>query len=143
MQDVVVTPRVIIPGGELAVAFSRSGGPGGQNVNKVSSKVELRWNPATSSALTADERAWLLERLRSRLTSDGTLIVTSTATRDQLKNRDDATSKLALIVRAALHRPKPRRATKPSRAVKRRRVADKRHRAEIKRNRNSRATSGE
>jgi ribosome-associated protein len=137
MQDVVVTPRVIIPGGELAVAFSRSGGPGGQNVNKVSSKVELRWNPATSSALTADERAWLLERLRSRLTSDGTLIVTSTATRDQLKNRDDATSKLALIVRAALHRPKPRRATKPSRAVKRRRVADKRHRAEIKRNRSS------
>jgi ribosome-associated protein len=137
MQDVVVTPRVIIPGGELAIAFSRSGGPGGQNVNKVSSKVELRWNPTTSSALTADERAWLLERLRSRLTSDGTLIVTSTATRDQLKNRDDATSKLALIVRAALDRPKPRRPTKPSRGVKRRRVADKRHRAEIKRNRSS------
>jgi ribosome-associated protein len=135
MQDVVVTPRVIIPGGELAIAFSRSGGPGGQNVNKVSSKVELRWNPTTSSALTADERAWLVERLRSRLTSDGTLIVTSTATRDQLKNRDDATSKLALIVRAALDRPKPRRPTKPSRSLKRRRVADKRHRAEIKRNR--------
>jgi ribosome-associated protein len=137
MQDVVVTPRVIIPGGELAIAFSRSGGPGGQNVNKVSSKVELRWNPATSSALTADERAWLIERLRTRLTTDGTLIVTSSATRDQLKNRDDATSKLALIVRAALDRPKPRRPTKPSRGVKRRRIADKRHRAEIKRNRGS------
>src|SRR5215510_3429972 len=135
MQDVVVTPRVIIPGGELAFAFSRSGGPGGQNVNKVSSKVELRWNPTTSVALTADERAWLIERLRSRLTSDGTLIVTSTRTRDQLKNRDDATSKLALIVRAALARPKPRRTTKPSRAARRRRVADKRHHSEIKRNR--------
>ena len=135
MQDVVVTPRVIIPGGELAFAFSRSGGPGGQNVNKVSSKVELRWNPTTSSALTADDRAWLIERLRSRLTSDGTLIVTSTRTRDQLKNRDDATSKLALIVRAALDRPKPRRASKPSRAARHRRVADKRHHAEIKRNR--------
>jgi len=73
--------------------------------------------------------------LRSRLTGDGTLIVTSTATRDQLKNRADATSKLALIVRAALDRPKPRRATKPSRGAKRRRVADKRHHAEIKRNR--------
>ena len=138
MQDVVVTPRVIIPGGELAFAFSRSGGPGGQNVNKVSSKVELRWNPTTSTALTADERAWLIERLRSRLTSDGTLIVTSTATRDQLKNRDDATSKLALIVRAALVRPRPRRATQPSRAARGRRVADKRHQAEIKRNRRAR-----
>jgi ribosome-associated protein len=138
MQDIVVTPRVTIPGGELAIAFARSGGPGGQNVNKVASKVELRWNPTTSAALGDDERAWLIERLRSRLTSDGTLIVTSTATRDQLKNRDDATEKLALIVRTALARPKPRRATRPSRSAKRRRVADKRHKSEIKRNRTSR-----
>ena len=135
MRDIVVSPRLTIPGGELAIAFSRSGGPGGQNVNKVSSKVELRWNPTTSTALTADERAWLIGRLGSRLTSDGTLIVTSTATRDQLKNRDDATGKLALIVRAALDRPKPRKPTKVSRGAKRRRVADKRHKAEIKRNR--------
>jgi ribosome-associated protein len=138
MQDIVVTPRVTIPGGELAIAFSRSGGPGGQNVNKVSSKVLLRWNPTTSTALADDERAWLLERLARRLTSDGTLIVTSTATRDQLKNRDDAVEKLALIVRAALARPKPRKATKVSRGAKRRRVADKRHHAEIKRNRSGR-----
>ena len=138
MQDLVVTPRVTIPGGELAIAFARAGGPGGQNVNKVSSKVELRWNPTTSAALTDEDRAWLVHRLRSRLTTDGTLIVTSTATRDQGKNRDDATSKLALIVRAALDRPKPRRATRPSRSAKRRRVADKRHHAEIKRNRSSR-----
>jgi len=138
MQDLVVTPRVTIPAGELALAFARSGGPGGQNVNKVSSKVELRWNPTTSAALTDDDRAWLVQRLRSRLTSDGTLIVTSTATRDQAKNRDDATSKLALIVRAALDRPRPRRATRPSRAVKRRRLADKRHHAEIKRSRTGR-----
>jgi ribosome-associated protein len=138
MQDIVVTPRVIIPAGELAIAFARAGGPGGQNVNKVASKVELRWNPVTSAALSSDDRAWLVERLRSRLTSDGTLIVTSTATRDQLKNRDDATSKLALIVRAALARPKPRHATRPSRSAKRRRIADKRHHAEIKRNRSSR-----
>jgi ribosome-associated protein len=138
VQDVVVTPQVTIPAGELALAFARSGGPGGQNVNKVASKVELRWNPTTSAALTEDERTWLVHRLKSRLTSDGTLIVTSTATRDQLKNRDDATSKLALIVRAALDRPKPRRATRPSRAAKRRRIADKRHHAERKRNRTSR-----
>ncbi|TMQ03912.1 MAG: aminoacyl-tRNA hydrolase [Deltaproteobacteria bacterium] len=135
MDDIVVTPRLVIPGEELAIAFARSGGPGGQNVNKVASKVELRWNPTTSAALGPDDRAWLVERLRSRLTSDGTLIVTSTATRDQRKNRDDATEKLALIVRTALHRPTPRRATQPSRGAKRRRLVDKRHRAEVKRGR--------
>jgi ribosome-associated protein len=137
-DDLVVTPRVIIPAGELEVAFSRSGGPGGQNVNKVASKVELRWRPTTSAVLGAlgdDERAWLLARLENRLTLDGTLIVTSTATRDQLKNRDDASAKLALIVRAALDRPKPRKPTKVSRGAKRRRVADKRRHGEAKRNR--------
>jgi ribosome-associated protein len=133
--DLVVTPRVRIPAGELSFAFARSGGPGGQNVNKVSSKAELRWNPVHSNALGADDRAWLLERLGNRLTNDGTLIVTSTLTRDQIQNRDDALSKLTLIVRAALDRPKHRRATKPTRASKRRRVDAKRHRSEIKRNR--------
>ncbi len=135
MADLVITPRITIPAGELAFSFARSGGPGGQNVNKVASKVELRWNPGTSSALSDEDRAWLLERLRNRLTSEGELIVTSTATRDQIKNRDDAAEKLALIVRTALERPKPRKATKPSRAAKRRRVADKRHHAAIKRSR--------
>jgi ribosome-associated protein len=133
--DLVINDRVTIPAGELSIAFSRSGGPGGQNVNKVSSKVDLRWNPRTSAALSETDREWLLQKLRSKLTSDGTLIITSTLTRDQLKNRDDATSKLALIVRAALDRPKPRRATKVSRGAKRRRVADKRHHAEKKANR--------
>jgi ribosome-associated protein len=135
MRGIFVSPRLTIPAGELAIAFARSGGPGGQNVNKVSSKVELRWNPETSAALGADDRVWLLARLANRLTTDGTLIVTSTATRDQVKNRDDAASKLALIVRSALERPKTRRATKPTRASKRRRVEDKRHRAAIKRSR--------
>jgi ribosome-associated protein len=135
VRDLVVTPRLTIPAGELSITFARSGGPGGQNVNKVSSKVDLRWNPVTSSALTADDRALLLEKLANRLTTDGTLIVTSTLTRDQVKNRDDAASKLALIVKSALFRPKTRRETKPSRASKRRRVDDKRHRSQTKRNR--------
>ena len=135
MQDLVVQPGLTIPGSELTIAFARSGGSGGQNVNKVSSKVDLRWHPGSSSALHPDDRAWLLEKLGTRLTGDGALIVTSTLTRDQVKNREDALSKLALIVRAALIRPKNRRATKPSRGAKRRRVEDKRHRAEIKRNR--------
>ncbi len=134
-RDIVVSPRVTIPAHEIAIQVARSGGPGGQNVNKVSSKVELRWTPASSSALTEGDRAWLLERLASRLTTDGELIITSTLTRDQGKNRDDAAHKLALIVRTALERPKTRRPTRPTRASKRRRVEGKRHRAEIKRNR--------
>ena len=135
MHDLVITPRLTIPAGELTIAFARSGGSGGQNVNKVSSKVDLRWNVETSAVLHPDDKTWLLQQLRSKLTSDGTLIVTSTLTRDQIKNRDDAESKLTLIVRTALDRPRPRKPTKVSKGAKRRRVADKRHKAEIKKNR--------
>jgi ribosome-associated protein len=135
MRDVVVSPRLTIPAAEIAIAFARSGGPGGQNVNKVASKAEVRWHPRSSAALDEGDRAWLLGRLRDRLANDGALIVTSQQTRDQHKNRDDALSKLALIVRVALERPKQRRATRPTRGSKLRRVAAKRHRAEIKRGR--------
>lgn len=132
MGDLVVTPRVIIPDDELSLAFARSGGSGGQNVNKVSSKVELRWCPATSRALTPADREWLMTKLGGRLTNAGELIVVSEKTRDQIKNRGDAEDKLAAIVRAALARPKPRRATKPSRGAKERRIQAKKGRAQIK-----------
>ncbi|HTJ42889.1 MAG TPA: alternative ribosome rescue aminoacyl-tRNA hydrolase ArfB [Kofleriaceae bacterium] len=135
MGDLRVTDRIWIPEGELRVAFARSGGPGGQNVNKVNSKVELRWTPASSAALGADDRAWLLEKLAGRLTNDGELLVTSERTRDQAKNREDAQAKLAAIVAAALFRPKKRRATRPTRGSKERRIGAKKHRAEIKKSR--------
>ncbi len=133
MPDVlVITPRVQIPTSELRFAFARSGGPGGQNVNKVSSKAELRWTPATSAALSADDRAWLLSKLGGRLTTDGDLIVVSDKTRDQIVNRADATEKLVALLQTALFRPKPRRPTKPSRGAKERRLGEKKRRAEVK-----------
>jgi ribosome-associated protein len=132
VPDLRVTDRVTIPGDELRVAFSRSGGPGGQNVNKVASKVELRWTPATSRALTADDCALVLAKLAPRLTLDGDLIVVSTLTRDQITNRGDAEDKLAAIVRGALFRPKPRKKTKPSRGAKERRLKAKKVRSAIK-----------
>ncbi len=132
MGDIAITPRLIIPDDELTIGFSRSGGPGGQNVNKVSSKVDLRWSPGSSRVLTPVDRDWLLVKLGGRLTTAGELIVTSDLTRDQITNRGDAEDKLAAIVRTALVRPKPRRATKPSRGAKERRIQAKKGRGVVK-----------
>ena len=125
MAAIVVNDQVIIPDGEISVAFVRASGPGGQNINKVASKVELRWTPGTTTAVDTATRARLVERLASRLTTTGELIVTSSLTRDQGRNRDDAGAKLAAIVRAGLAVPKRRRATQPTRRSRERRLADK------------------
>ena len=132
MADIRITDLIAIPASELRVSFVRSGGPGGQNVNKVASKVQLRWMPATSAAFSDADRVWLLRKLASKLTSDGDLIVASNLTRDQGRNRVDAEAKLAALVIAALVRPKKRRATKPSRAARERRVDEKKARGLIK-----------
>jgi ribosome-associated protein len=132
VEDLEVTSRLTIPGQELSVRFARSGGPGGQHVNKTESKVELRWRPADSRALTGTDREWLLPRLAARLTGDGDLIVTSERTRDQARNRQDALDKLAAIVRAALVRPKPRRRTRPTRGAVERRIGEKKRRGRTK-----------
>jgi ribosome-associated protein len=137
VSGIVVTALIRIPDAELQVSFARSGGPGGQNVNKVASKVELRWTPSTSTALSERDRAWVLAKLNSRLTNDGELLVTSEKHRDQIRNRADAAEKLAAIVRAALFRPTPRRATKPTRGSKERRISAKKRRGEIKAGRRS------
>jgi ribosome-associated protein len=128
-----ITPQLAIPAAELSESFTRSAGPGGQNVNKVASKVELRWNLVSSAALSERDRAWLLERLQRRLTADGDLVVRSSRTRDQARNRADARERLVETVRAALRRPRRRVATRPSRGSVERCLAGKKRRASVKR----------
>ncbi|HUR91380.1 MAG TPA: alternative ribosome rescue aminoacyl-tRNA hydrolase ArfB [Gemmatimonadaceae bacterium] len=118
-----------IPPGELTVRASRASGAGGQHVNKTSSRVEVVWNVAASRALAPDDRAWLLRKLSTRLTADGDLRVVVSDTRSQLRNRDIAMERLAEVVRAALVRPKKRKATKPSRSALRARVEAKKRRS--------------
>ena len=121
-----VTPAVVIPDDELEWKFIRASGPGGQNVNKVSSKAVLRWPVRTSPSLPPHVRDRLIALNRRRVTTEGELVITSQRYRDQERNKEDCLLKLAEMVRAALVEPTVRKATKPSKGAKRRRVADKR-----------------
>ncbi|HST28958.1 MAG TPA: alternative ribosome rescue aminoacyl-tRNA hydrolase ArfB [Rudaea sp.] len=128
-----VSAALRIPDSELIESFVRASGPGGQNVNKVASAVELRFDVAHSPSLSEALRARLLARRDRRLTADGVLVIQANRFRDQAKNRDDARTRLIEIVRAALHVPKKRVATKPTRASKERRITAKKKRAQHKR----------
>jgi ribosome-associated protein len=136
--EIVVTERVRVPARELALSYARSGGPGGQHVNRTESKVLLRWAPFVSVALDDVDRALLRQRLGPRLTADGELLVTSETHRDQSRNVDDAVERFARLVRDAIRRPTPRKRTKPSRASRERRLDAKRHRSSRKASRRSR-----
>ena len=135
MSGIAVNRNIIIPNAELTESFVRSTGPGGQNVNKLSTKVELRWTPGTSSALSEAQKAYLAHRLAHRIIDSGELIVSCDEHRTQGRNRDEARDKLAALVRQALIRPKKRRPTKPSRASIRRRLDGKKRRSSTKKNR--------
>src|SRR4051812_8997940 len=127
-----------IPEDELTERFVRAAGPGGQNVNKVASAVELRFDVASSRALPEPVRARLLARRDRRLTSEGVLVIQANRFRDQAKNREDARARLAELIRAAMHVPKQRIATRPTRASKERRIESKKSRATIKQTRGGR-----
>jgi ribosome-associated protein len=114
-----------IPLSEFEFSFARSSGPGGQNVNKVNSKAVLRWPALASPSLPADVRQRLLAQFRSRLTTEGELLIVSQRYRDQPRNIDDCLEKLRELLTSVLVAPKKRRPTRPGRAAKQRRLDSK------------------
>ncbi len=127
-----ITDIVAIADDEISWTFSRSGGPGGQNVNKVASKAQLSWALEASIAVTDPVKERLRKAHPGCVTLDGHFLITSQESRDQGRNRELCLEKLADYLRAALIPPKPRLATKPTRSSKRRRVADKRQNSDRK-----------
>jgi ribosome-associated protein len=124
-----------IPEDELEFAVSRSGGPGGQNVNKVSTRVTLRFNVDSSSVLAPEHRRRIRSKLAARINKDGVLQVTSQGTRGQELNRTDALERFVGLLQDALHKEPPRIPTRVSRAAKQKRVEEKKKRTEIKQSR--------
>lgn len=121
-----------IPESELEFRASRAGGPGGQHVNKVSTRVEVHWDVATSPSLTDQQRARLMERLGRRLDSTGVMRVVAQDYRSQLRNREAAAARLNDLVQRALHQPKPRKRTRPTGAAREARLRAKAKRAKLK-----------
>lgn len=133
-----VTETVAIPRGELEARASRAGGAGGQHVNTSSTRVELRWNVATSRALDDATRSRVMAKLATRIDGHGVLRVVASKRRSQLQNREQAEVRLVELVREAMATPKPRRKTKPTRASKERRLESKKRNADRKRDRGTR-----
>jgi ribosome-associated protein len=126
---------IILPEDELEESFIRASGPGGQNVNKVSSAVQLRWDVRRSAALPDDVAVRLMKLAGSRLTRDGVLIITADRFRTQERNRADARERLQALLAAAEVRPVKRRPTKPGKAAKEKRLAGKAVRSGVKQGR--------
>lgn len=137
MARIQLSQGVSVPETELEVRTARSSGPGGQSVNTTDSKVELRWDVAASPSLSEAQRARLLERLASRSTHAGVLILTGSEHRSQHRNREAVLARFRAIVSEALVPPGQRRRTRPTKASKERRLRAKKQRGELKRLRRS------
>jgi ribosome-associated protein len=134
-DDLRVQSDVVIPATEIEESASRSGGPGGQHVNKTSTRVTLRWNVPSSHAVGEIRRSRLLSRLASRLTRDGDLVVHAGSRRSRSQNRELARERLAELVREALQIQRRRIATRASRSSRERKLAAKKRRSAVKQTR--------
>jgi len=130
-----ITPSLAIDEGEISLQFIRASGPGGQNVNKVSTAVQLRFDVAHSPSLSDDVRTRLMRLAGNRLTREGELVIEAKRFRSQERNREDAIGRLVELIRRATEKPKPRVATRPTLASRKRRLEGKKQRGEIKRGR--------
>jgi ribosome-associated protein len=133
MDAIVITERVRVPAAALTMQAVRASGPGGQNVNKVASKIDLRVDLGAIEGLTDAARHRLRALAGRRLDADGRLQVTSQATRDQSRNLEDAREKVRALVAAAMPEPKRRRPSRPTAAARERRIESKKHRSTTKR----------
>ena len=133
--DLPIHRNLVIPASELVESASRAGGPGGQHVNKTSTRVTLRWNTRESAVLSATQRARLLARLGPRIARSGDIVVHAGRSRSRAKNREAARARLAEIVREALRVKRKRVPTHPGKAVRERRLQEKKHRGATKRGR--------